>query len=156
MRSAVVRLLLPVLMMPAAVSWAYEPEELTCGNQFETPDKINQCLAEAVAQAERDVEAVRQTLLKALDEARAKLLARGAAAMERADAIIERAQQAWRDYRDANCRYYESAYAPVSTPGTEQVVCRLRMTRARFRELEDERSFWVYKFREPEWPPAGT
>ncbi len=143
------------LAMPASMALATEPEELTCGSKFETVDTVNQCLAEAVTLVERDLETMRQALLKALAIAQAKLQNVAGASTRPADEVLEKAQKAWRDYRDTNCNYYDHAYAGVSSPGTERVVCQLRMTRQRMLEFNSERQFWVYKFREADMPAAG-
>lgn len=134
---------------------AAEPEELSCGSKFDTASAVNQCLAEAVVLVERDMETMRQALLKALETAQAKLQnAPGASTRPPHDAV-EKAQKTWREYRDANCQYYEQVYTAVSPPGAERVVCQLRMTRQRMFELNSERQFWVYKFREADMPAQG-
>ncbi|MBI3775822.1 MAG: DUF1311 domain-containing protein, partial [Gammaproteobacteria bacterium] len=102
---------------------------------------------------------MRVALLKALEVAHTKLQNVAGASMQPADPVLEKAQKAWRAYRDTNCNYYDHAYAGVSSPGTERVVCQLRMTRQRMLELNSERQFWVYKFREPDMQdmvPAAT
>jgi len=148
-----------VLLIAAATlsgnALATEPEELNCGSKFETAEAVNQCLADSVILVERDLETMRQALLKALEIASAKLQNAAGASTKPADEILEKAQKAWRDYRDTNCNYYDHAYAGVSSPGTERVVCQLRMTRQRMLELNSERQFWVYKYREADMPAAG-
>lgn len=129
---------------------ATEPEELDCGSKFDTVETVNQCLSDAVKLVERDLETMRVALLKALDVARTKLQTVAGASTQPADPVLEKAQKAWRAYRDTNCSYYDHAYAGVSSPDTERVVCLLRMTRQRMLELNSERQFWVYKFREPD------
>lgn len=141
-------ILIALSMMCCGAVYAMEPEELTCGSKFDTPEKINQCLTEAVTKAETDAEAIKADLLKALGIAREKLSAVAGSAVQAADEALEKSQQAWREFRDANCGYYQTSYAPISTPETERLVCALRMVRQRGRELEDERRFWVYKFRD--------
>ena len=148
-----------VLLIAAAATLsssvlATEPEELNCGSKFETAEAVNQCLADSVILVERDLETMRQALLKALEIASAKLQNVAGASTRPADEILEKAQKAWRDYRDTNCNYYDHAYAGVSSPGTERVVCQLRMTRQRMLELNSERQFWVYKYREADMPAA--
>jgi len=148
-----------VLLIAAAATLsssvlATEPEELNCGSKFETAEAVNQCLSDSVILVERDLETMRQALLKALEIASAKLQNVAGASTRPADEILEKAQKAWRDYRDTNCNYYDHAYAGVSSPGTERVVCQLRMTRQRMLELNSERQFWVYKYREADMPAA--
>lgn len=150
MRNATRNILIALSMMCCGAAHAMEPEELTCGSKFDTVEKINQCLAEAVAKAETDAEAIKADLLKALGIAREKLSAVAGSAVQIADDALEKSQKAWREFRDANCGYYQTSYAPISTPETERLVCALRMVRQRERELEDERRFWVYKFRDPD------
>lgn len=148
MRNATRIILIALSMVWGGAALAMEPEELTCGSQFDTPEKINQCLAEAVAKAEKDAEAIKADLLKALGIAREKLQAVSGSAVQVADEALEKSQKAWREFRDANCGYYQTSYAPISTAETERLVCALRMVRQRWRELEEERRFWVYKFRD--------
>ena len=154
------RTMIRVLLITAAAAlfgtaMAAEPEEFSCGNKFDTAEKVNQCLAEAVTLTERDLETMREGLVKALETATAKLQNVPGASTRPADTVLEKAQKAWREYRDSNCNYYDHAYAGVSSPGTERVVCQLRMTRQRMFELNSERQFWVYKFREPDMPAQG-
>ena len=126
---------------------AMEPEEVSCSSKFDTVETVNQCLSEAVALTERDLETMRQALLTALNITPAKSASGTGLSIRPTDEILEKAQKAWRAYRDANCNYYEQSYTGVSTPSTERVVCQLRMTRQRMLELNNERQFWVYKFR---------
>ncbi len=137
----------------AGAAAATEPEELSCGSKFDTADAVNQCLAEAVVLVERDMETMRQALLKALEAAQVKLQNVAGASTRPPKEAVEKSQKTWREYRDANCQYYEQIYAAVSSPGTERVVCQLRMTRQRMLELNSERQFWIYKFREADMPP---
>lgn len=128
-------------------SLAMEPEEISCSNKFDTVEAVNQCLSEAVTLIERDLETMRQALLKALSITPVKSPGGAAPSMRPPDELLEKAQKAWREYRESNCNYYEQSYSQVSTPGTERVACQLRMTRQRMLELNNERQFWVYKFR---------
>jgi len=148
MRNALRGLLIVAMVTLSSSALATEPEELTCGSKFETAEAVNQCLAEAVTLVERDLETMRGAVLKALAIAQVKLQSVAGASTQPADAVLEKAQKAWREYRDTNCNYYDHAYAGVSSPGTERVVCQLRMTRQRMQELNSERQFWVYKFRD--------
>jgi uncharacterized protein YecT (DUF1311 family) len=148
MRITIKVLLMAAMSTLASSALATEPEELSCGSKFDTAEAVNQCLAEAVILVERDLETMRQALLKALEVAQLKLQTVAGASTRPADDVLEKTQKAWRDYRDSNCNYYDHAYAGVSSPGTERVACQLRMTRQRMLELNSERQFWVYKFRE--------
>lgn len=148
MRYATRMILIALSVLWGSAAQAMEPEELTCGSKFDTAEKINQCLAEAVAKAEADLGEMKQGLLKALAVAREKLQAIAGSAVQAADEALEKSQQVWREFREANCGYYQTSYAPISTAETERLVCQLRMVRQRGRELEDERRFWVYKFRD--------
>lgn len=148
MRTAARIICIALSMLWGGATHAMEPEELSCGSAFDTPEKINQCLTEALAKAETDTEAIKLNLLKALGIAREKLQAIAGSAVPNADAALEKSQSAWREFRDANCGYYQTSYAPISSVETERLVCQLRMVRQRWRELEDERRFWVYKFRD--------
>lgn len=148
-------LIAAAITLPATVL-AMEPEELACGNKFDTVETVNQCLTEGLALVERDLETMRQALLKALETARLKWANVAGPALRPADEVLEKAQKTWREYRDANCNYYEQIYIRVSTPGTERVVCQLRMTRQRMLELNSERQFWVYKFRDADMPAAAA
>ncbi len=142
--------LLAACMLAVPAVSAMEPEEISCGSKFDTTEKINQCFADATAQSERDIETVKQGLLQALAVARSKLQTAEGAVIRAADEDIEKSQQTWRAYRVANCGYYETVYTPISTPGMEKLVCELRMTRQRVRELQGEQQFWAYKFRDNE------
>ena len=126
---------------------AMEPEEVSCSSKFDTVETVNRCLSEAVTLTERDLETMRQALLKALNIAPAKSPSGAGLSVRPPDEMLEKAQKTWREYRDANCNYYEQSYSQMSTPDTERVVCQLRMTRQRMLELNNERQFWVYKFR---------
>ena len=148
-----VLLIAAMLTLPVKVL-ATQPEELACGSKFDTVEAVNKCLAEGLTLIEQDLETMRQALLNALETARMKLANATGPALRPADEVLEKAQKTWREYRDANCNYYEQAYTRVSTPGTERVVCQLRMTRQRMLELNSERQFWVYKFRNADMPAA--
>ena len=95
----------------AGAAVATEPEELSCGSKFDTAEAMNQCLAEAVVLVERDMETMRQALLKALEAAQVKLQNIAGASTRPPHDIVEKAQKTWREYRDANCQYYEQIYA---------------------------------------------
>ncbi len=155
MRNTIRAFLIAAVTTLASTASASEPEELSCGSKFDTAEAVNKCLAEAVTLVERDLETMRQALLKALEVARVKLPGVAGANVQPADEVLETAQKTWRDYRDASCNYYEQAYVGASTPGTERVVCQLRMTRLRMHELNSERQFWVYKFRNADMPAMG-
>ena len=155
MRNTLRILLLAAATAVTMMASAAEPEELTCGTKFDKADDVNRCLSEALTLTERDLETMRQGLLKALEIANAKLQNVPGASTRPADAILEKAQKVWREFRETNCNYYDHAYAGVSSPGTEQTVCELRMTRQRMLELNSERQFWVYKFREADMPAQG-
>jgi len=155
MRNAIRGLLIVAVTTLSSSALATEPEELNCGSKFDTAEAVNQCLAEAVILVERDLETMRLALLKALEIAQVKLQNVAGASTRPADDVLEKAQKAWRDFRDTNCNYYDHAYAGVSSPGTERVVCQLRLTRQRMLELNSERQFWVYKYREADMPAAA-
>ncbi|MDH5179448.1 MAG: DUF1311 domain-containing protein [Gammaproteobacteria bacterium] len=58
---------------------------------------------------------------------------------------LEEAQDAWLEYREQNCKYYDSTYYPGTEAGVAYIRCKKRMTIVRTKELEKEYQFWSSK-----------
>jgi len=52
-------------------------------------------------------------------------------------------QQEWEEYRDTYCEYKYDTYYPGSGAYNRKIYCKLKITRARLKELTKEYDFWL-------------
>jgi uncharacterized protein YecT (DUF1311 family) len=99
----------------------YGPEYRRCADR--TTAVIERCLGESLAGWERRLDDAYRALLGSLETPERRR-------------HLERAQRLWRDYRDANCRFYREG--PGSIARIEASECLRALTASRALELEQE------------------
>ncbi len=144
MRVLLFAALMAGLSSPSAFA-APDPAELQCGAKFSAPADIQKCLSDALEQAELKLAQAQDQLKLALQEARPQLRNLHTRTLEAVESMMNKAQDAWRDFRENRCEYLRDLHGALGEDAMEYTACGLKMVRERTRELVEEARFWSDK-----------
>ena len=129
-----------------------QAETKSCDHGELSDIEYNNCLFDAHKMADERLNIVYKKLMATLGrlgESNAKAFAGTQWSSYKPDGmqkVLRKAQLTWIKYRDNNCNYYMELHYPGSASLTEELKCKLSMTKDRAYELESEERYWGERY----------